>query len=55
MAKDKYVRKLGTQLRKKELAQFRVIKKYVAGWCGPVSNAEVLRYLVRNWNKENHL
>lgn len=54
MKKDSYVRRLSTQLTRKELAQFRVVRKFVIGFCGNISNAEVLRYLVREWRKEDH-
>lgn len=54
MKRDKHVRRLSTQLTKKELSQFRAVRKYVVGFCGRVSNAEVLRYLVRSWSKEDH-
>lgn len=50
----KYVRRFSTRLTKEELVRFRTIKKYVVGWCGPVSDAEVLRYLVREWSREEH-
>lgn len=50
--KHRYVRRFTTQLTTEELKQFRAIKKYVMGFCGSVSNAEVFRFLVRNWIKE---
>ena len=49
--KAKYVRRLSTRLTRRELAQFRVVKKYVVSLCGRVSDAGVLRYLVRDWEK----
>ncbi len=54
MKKYSYVKRLSTQFTRKELAQFRVVRKFVAGFCGKVSDAEVLRYLVREWRKEDH-
>ena len=54
MKKGRYARRLSTQLTREELAQFRAVRKYVVGFCGKVSNAEVLRYLVRDWSKEAH-
>jgi hypothetical protein len=41
--------KLTTRLDRGELKQFRKARRYVRGFCGPVSDAEVLRFLVRNW------
>jgi hypothetical protein len=52
--KTRCVKRISTRLTKSELAQFRVVKKFVVGWCGPVSDAEVLRYLVRAWSKLDH-
>lgn len=50
---SKKVIHLATQLSTaEEQAQFRKAKKYVVGFCGPVSDAEVLRFLVRNWTGE---
>ena len=51
---DRHAHHLSTRLTTKERAQFLVIKKYVVGWCGKISNAEVLRYLVRAWSKGDH-
>jgi len=51
---DRHAYHLSTRLTKKERAQFCAVKKYVVGWCGKNSNAEVLRYLVREWSKEDH-
>ena len=45
----KYVKKLSTRLTSDETKSFRKIKRFVIGYCGKVSDAEVLRYLVRDW------
>ena len=49
----KHSTKITTRLTKEELYLFKVIKKHVVKFCGKVSDAEVLRYLVRNWNEED--
>jgi hypothetical protein len=45
--------RLTTALDRHELRQFKKVAKFVRGHCGPVSDAEVLRYLVRNWSESS--
>ena len=45
---------LKTRLNSDETKLFLKIAKYVAGYCVKVSDAEVLRYLVRSWKKEDN-
>jgi hypothetical protein len=40
---------LTTRLNGTEMRQFRAVARYVRGFCGPIPDAEVLRFLVRNW------
>ena len=40
-----------TQLNPREVRDFKRVKKYVESYCGKVSRAEVIRFLVRNWTK----
>jgi hypothetical protein len=42
-------KRVTTTLNAAERRDFARVRKYVRGWCGPVSDAEVLRFLVRNW------
>jgi hypothetical protein len=32
-----------------EVRTFKKVKKYVVSYCGRVSDAEVLRFLIRSW------
>lgn len=41
-----------TRLTRGELRQFAAVKRYVRAFCGPVSDAEVLRFLVRDWQRQ---
>jgi hypothetical protein len=41
---------LTTRVTPAEARQFNKVTRYVRGFCGPVSAAEVLRYLIRNWS-----
>lgn len=52
MSKAKRTR-IATLLNQAEVKQFRVVEKFVRAYCGKVSRAEVLRYLIRNWSKWN--
>jgi hypothetical protein len=38
-----------TRLNAEELRDFKKARKYVISFCGKVSDAEVIRFLVRNW------
>lgn len=38
-----------TRLNSREMRDFRSARKYVRSFCGKVSDAEVLRFLVRDW------
>lgn len=42
-------KRLETRLNASEMRDFRRVRKYVWGFCGKVPDAEVLRFLVRNW------
>lgn len=42
-------KRVTTTLNTAEQRAFSLVKRYVRGYCGSVSNAEVLRFLVRNW------
>jgi len=44
-------KRVTTTLNAAERRDFARVRKFVRGYCGPVSNAEVLRFLVRNWSK----
>jgi len=48
---SKHAHRVITRLNQEEYVQFLVIRKYVVGYCGKVSDAEVLRYLVRHWSE----
>ena len=52
--KRESTRRLVTRLGRDELKSFGRVKKYVVGFCGHVSDAEVLRFLIRNWLKSEH-
>jgi hypothetical protein len=41
-----------TQLNASEMRDFKRVKKFVESYCGKVSRAEVIRYLVRNWTTQ---
>jgi hypothetical protein len=41
---------LTTRVTAAEARQFAKVTRYVRGFCGPVSAAEVLRFLIRNWS-----
>jgi len=41
-----------TSLDLEGLRRFKAIRKYVRAMCGPVSDAEVLRFLVWNWDSK---
>jgi hypothetical protein len=43
-------KRLTTRLNANEARLFKKIARFVRGFCGPVPDAEVLRYLVRNWS-----
>jgi len=51
---ESHSKRVCTRLTNKEFEQFRVVKKYVVGFCGQVSDAEMLRYLVRDWSAQDH-
>ena len=36
-------------LNASELKAFEVVRRYVKGMCGPASDGDVLRYLIRDW------
>jgi hypothetical protein len=38
-----------TRLNAEELRQFAVVQRYVRKMCGVATDAEVLRFLVRDW------
>jgi len=40
-----------TRLNASELRAFKKAKKYVTAYCGKVSDAEVLRFLIRSWGE----
>lgn len=42
-------KRVATTLNRAEQRAFARVRKYVRSYCGPVSDAEVLRFLVRNW------
>jgi hypothetical protein len=42
-------KRIETRLNAEEMRDFRKVRKYVKSFCGKISDAEVLRYLVRNW------
>ena len=42
-------KRIETRLNTSELKDFKKARKYVYSFCGKVSDAEVLRFLVRNW------
>lgn len=53
--KDKiHTHRFSTRLTDEELKQYSLIRQYVVGFCGEVSEAEVLRYLIRNWSETDH-
>jgi hypothetical protein len=41
---------LTTRVTLAEARQLAKVARFVRGFCGPVSTAEVLRYLIRNWS-----
>ena len=47
--KSKYVKRVSTRLTASEVKSFRVVRRFVVGFCGKVSDVEVLRFLVCNW------
>jgi len=44
-------RRVATYLTPRECEILRKVRRFVVGFCGDVSDAEVLRYLVRNWSQ----
>lgn len=42
-------KRVTTTLNPAEQRAFALVLRYVQSHCGPVSEAEVLRFLVRNW------
>jgi hypothetical protein len=44
-------KKISTRLNRGEMRSFLKVRKYVRSFCGPVPDAEVLRFLVRNWEE----
>lgn len=52
---DKHTSRKTTRLTRDELQKFQRIKKWMTGYCGKVSDAEVLRYLVREWSETDQL
>jgi len=50
MAKKKRI-VVVTRLNAAEVRDFKKAKKYVVAYCGKVSDAEVLRFLVRSWGE----
>jgi hypothetical protein len=44
--------RFATSLDLEGLRRFKAIRKYVRAMCGPVSDAEVLRFLVWNWDSK---
>ena len=49
MRKQLHPVRLTTRLTRDEMRQFRVVRRYVRSMCGEATAAEVLRFLVRNW------
>jgi hypothetical protein len=45
----RHAKRLTIRLTAKEMRDFRAVRKFVRAYCGEVSDAEVLRFLVRNW------
>lgn len=52
---DKHTSRKTTRLTSEELQKFQLIKMWMTGYCGEVSDAEVLRYLVREWSETDQL
>ncbi len=44
-------KRLTTRLTPEEVRLFKIVARYARQMCGPVSDAEVLRYLIRNWTE----
>ena len=42
-------KRIETRLNSEEMKDFRRVRKYIYSFCGKVSDAEVLRFLVRDW------
>ena len=49
MKPPRHPHRLTTRLTPAEMRAFREVRKFVCSYCGKVSDAEVLRFLVRNW------
>jgi hypothetical protein len=43
-------KRMTTSLDAAEMRLFKKVARYVRAYCGHVSRAEVLRYLVRDWS-----